>query len=177
MPRSRPAAGAARGESVPGLGPEPRRSRMAKVLGVDFGDRRTGVAVSDEARTIAFPRETLECPLVEQAAAAVARFAEAERAGEIVVGYPLNMDGTRGARAERTDRFMAELAKRTKVPLKTWDERLSTRIAESVLIEAGTRRDRRREVVDKLAAQVILQGYLDASGSGATEEEEPWTET
>ena len=143
---------------------------MAKVLGVDFGDRRTGVAVSDEARTIAFPRETLECPLVEQAAAAVARFAEAERAGEIVVGYPLNMDGTRGARAERTDRFMAELAKRTKVPL-------STRIAESVLIEAGTRRDRRREVVDKLAAQVILQGYLDASGSGATEEEEPWTET
>ena len=113
---------------------------------------------------------------MEQAAAAVARIAEAERADEIVVGYPLNMDGTRGPRAERTDRFMAELAKRTKAGLKTWDERLSTKIAESVLIEAGTSREKRRGVVDKLAAQVILQGYLDASGAGAWEEEEPWTE-
>ncbi len=143
---------------------------MSKVLGVDFGERRTGVAISDESRMIAFPRETLDCPRVEQAAAAVARLAESEKVAEIVVGYPLNMNGSKGARAERTDAFLAELAKRTGVPLRTWDERLSTKIAESVLIEAGTRREKRREVVDKLAAQVILQGYLDAKAPLSPEE-------
>ena len=139
---------------------------MSKILGVDFGERRTGVAISDDSRTIAFPRETLDCPRTEQAAAAVARLAEAERVAEIVVGYPLNMNGSQGARAERTDEFMAELAKRTAIPLRKWDERLSTKIAEAVLIEAGTRREKRRDVVDKLAAQVILQSYLDATGAG-----------
>ena len=136
---------------------------MSKVLGVDYGEQRTGVAISDESRTIAFPRETLACPRVEQAAAAVARTAEAEQVAAIVVGYPLNMNGSQGARTTRTDEFMAELAKRTEIPLKKWDERLSTKIAEAVLIEAGTSRAKRRGVVDKLAAQVILQGYLDAS--------------
>ena len=135
---------------------------MSKVLGVDFGERRTGVAISDEARVIAFPRETLECPRVEQAAAAVARLAAAEKVAEIVVGYPLNMNGLSGPRVVRTDEFLAELAKRTDIPLKKWDERLSTKIAEAVLIEAGTSREKRRGVVDKLAAQVILQGYLDS---------------
>jgi len=138
---------------------------VAKVLGVDFGDRRTGVAISDETRVMAFPRETLECPLVEQAAAAVVRLAEAEHVGEIVVGYPLNMNGTAGPRAVKTDRFLAELARRTSIPLKKWDERLSTKIAESVMTETGTRRGKRREVVDQLAAQIILQGYLDANAS------------
>ena len=140
---------------------------MSKVLGVDYGERRTGIAISDDTRTIAFPRETLDCPRPEQAAAAVARLADSERAAEIVVGYPLNMNGTLGARTARTDDFMAELAKRTAVPLKKWDERLSTKIAEAVLIEAGTSRGKRRGVVDKLAAQVILQGYLDATASAA----------
>ena len=111
---------------------------MPKILGVDYGERRTGVAVSDDSRTIAFPRETLECPRLEQAAAAVARLAEAEQAAEIVVGYPLNMNGSAGARTARTDEFLAELAKRTAIPLRKWDERLSTKIAEDVLIEAGS---------------------------------------
>ena len=135
---------------------------MSKVLGVDYGGQRTGVAISDESRMIAFPRETLHCPRVEQAAAAVARLAEAERVLEIVVGYPINMNGSLGDRTLRTDEFMAELAKRTDISLKKWDERLSTKIAEAVLIEAGTSREKRRGVVDKLAAQVILQGYLDS---------------
>ena len=144
---------------------------MTKILGVDFGDRRTGVAISDDSRTIAFPRERLDCPRVEQAAAAVARLAEAEGVAEIVVGYPLNMNNSMGPRAARTDEFLAELAKRTAIPLKKWDERLSTKIAESVLIEAGTSREKRRGVVDKLAAQVILQGYLDASAPPDAEDE------
>ena len=142
---------------------------MSKALGVDFGERRTGVAISDDTRRIAFPRETLCCPRVEQAAAAVARLAEAERVAEIVVGYPLNMDGSSGPRAARTEEFLAELGARTAIPLKKWDERLSTKIAEAVLIEAGSCREQRRGVVDKLAAQVILQGYLDAAGAS-----EPW---
>lgn len=144
---------------------------MSRILGVDFGDRRTGVAISDDARVIAFPRETLECPRVEQAAAAVARLAAAEQVAEIVVGYPLNMNGSQGPRAARTDAFLTELAQRTAIPLKKWDERLSTKIAETVLIEAGTRRDKRRGVVDKLAAQVILQGYLDATAGVAPGDE------
>ena len=140
---------------------------MSKVLGVDYGERRTGVAISDDSRTIAFPRETLECSHAEQAAAAVARLAAAGRVGEIVVGYPLNMNVSTGPRVVRTDEFLAELAKRTAIPLKKWDERLSTKIAEAVLIEAGTSREKRRGVVDKLAAQVILQGYLDATAGAA----------
>ena len=143
---------------------------MSKVLGVDFGERRTGVAISDDSRVIAFPRETLACPRVEQAAAAVARIAAAEKVAEIVVGYPLNMNGSKGPRVARTDEFLAELAKRTDIPLKISDERLSTKIAEAALIEAGTSREKRRGVVDKLAAQIILQGYLDATGGAAPEE-------
>lgn len=146
---------------------------MSKVLGVDFGDRRTGVAISDDSRVIAFPRETLDCPRLEQAAAAVARLAEAEGVGEIVVGYPLNMNGSQGPRTARTEAFMAEVANRTGIPLRKWDERLSTKIAESVLIEAGTRREARRGVVDKLAAQVILQSYLDATGGDVDADELP----
>jgi putative holliday junction resolvase len=147
---------------------------MAKALGVDFGDRRTGVAISDDARVIAFPRETLECPLLEQAAAAVARMAEAERVAEIVVGYPFNMDGSSGPRTQRTEAFLSELAKRTTIPLKRWDERLSTQIAQNVLIEAGTRREKRKGVVDKLAAQIILQSYLDATGAAPPDDDDPW---
>lgn len=144
---------------------------MSKLLGVDFGERRTGVAISDDSRTIAFPRETLDCPRMEQAAAAVVRLAESEQVAEIVVGYPLNMNSSKGPRTVRTDEFLAELAKRTRLPLRKWDERLSTKIAEAVLIEAGTSRKKRRGVVDKLAAQVILQNYLDATASPVDEDE------
>ena len=141
-----------------------------RLLGVDYGERRTGVSISDESRMIAFPRETLECPRVEQAAAAVARIAEGEKVAEIVVGWPLNMNGSEGPRTERTRLFMEEVAKRTAIPLIRWDERLSTKVAEEVLIAAGTRRDRRKQVVDKLAAQVILQNYLDAQGAAVEED-------
>ena len=135
---------------------------MSRVLGVDYGDRRTGVAVSDESGTIAFPRETLVCTQVAQAAAAVARVATTESVGMIVVGYPLNMDGSAGRRVARTEEFIKELAQRTTIPVARWDERLSTRSVEAVLVEAGTSRAKRKGVVDKLAAQQILQNYLDA---------------
>ena len=138
---------------------------MTRILGVDYGERRTGLAASDPTGTIAFPRETLECPLLEQAAAAVARAAAAEQATLIVVGWPLNMDGSEGPRTARTTAFIDALASRTAVPIARWDERLSTKIAESALLEANTPRAKRRTVIDKLAAQIILQSYLDAHPS------------
>jgi putative Holliday junction resolvase len=141
-----------------------------RVLGVDYGDRRTGIAISDAARVIAFPRETLECPQLPQAAAAVARLAAAEGVARIVVGYPLDMSGGRGPRAERTDAFIGELEARTSIPVERWDERLSTKIAEDVLIAAGTRREARKRHVDKLAAQVILQSWLDARAAPSAAE-------
>lgn len=133
-----------------------------RIIGVDFGDVRTGIAISDDAQIIAFPRETLECPHIEQAAAAVARLAATEQAAQIVVGYPLNMNGTPGPRTEKTEAFITQLTARTTIPIMKWDERLSSKIAEDVLIEAGTRRGDRKKHIDKLAAQVILQSYLDA---------------
>ena len=139
---------------------------MGKVLGVDFGDRRTGVAVSDETGLIAFPRETLECPLLLQAAAAVARVAAETGAERIVVGWPLRLDGSEGPRTARTQEFVGELEKRTSVPVVRWDERLSTCEVERVLTAAGSKGKKKRAVVDKLAAQVILQSYLDAQGGG-----------
>ena len=138
---------------------------MTRILGVDYGERRTGLAASDPSGTISFPRETLECPLLEQAAAAVARAAAAEQATLIVVGWPLNMDGSEGPRTARTAAFIDALSARTSVPIARWDERLSTKIAESVLLEANASRAKRRTVVDKLAAQIILQSYLDAHPS------------
>jgi putative Holliday junction resolvase len=145
--------------------PEDNASRKGgRVLGVDYGERRTGLAMSDETACIAFPRTTLECTRADQAAAAVARYAAAEKAAKIVVGWPLDMSGGEGPRIAATKKFLEELRKRTELPVETWDERLSTKIAESVLIAAGTRREKRSAVVDKLAAQVILQSYLDAHG-------------
>jgi len=148
--------------------PESAASRgSGRVLGVDYGERKTGLAMSDESQVIAFPRSTVESTRADQAAAAVARYAEAEKASKIVVGWPLDMSGGEGPRVAATRKFLDELRRRTELPIETWDERLSTKIAENVLIAAGTRREKRGAVVDKLAAQVILQSYLDAHGFSA----------
>ena len=155
---------------------------MGKIMGVDFGDRRTGIAVSDPAAVIAFPRGTIESPLLQHTAAEVARLAAAEPVDRIVVGHPLNMDGTPGPRAARTAEFTAELRARTPIPVESWDERLTSAVVERVLLDADTSRAKRRAVVDKLAAQQILQSWLDAhaaplppDGDGDFPESAPWT--
>jgi putative Holliday junction resolvase len=88
--------------------------------------------------------------------------AEAEEVGEIIVGMPISLSGQSGPQAEKVARFIATLRARVTVPVREWDERLSTVEAERVLLAADTRRDRRRRVIDKLAAAVILQSYLDS---------------
>ncbi|MBL7115608.1 MAG: Holliday junction resolvase RuvX [Kiritimatiellae bacterium] len=135
---------------------------MGRWLGVDYGEKRVGLAVSDESGILATPLRIADVLSVKQAARAVREAcAEVEAVG-IVVGMPLNMNGTIGFKAEEVNTFCERLRRSVNVPVETWDERLSTSMVERVLLEADMSRGKRRKVRDKLAAQVILQGWLDA---------------
>lgn len=133
-----------------------------RTLGLDFGTKTIGVAASDAlgltAQTVTTIRRTnLKTDLA--ALAGLVREYEAER---FVIGLPLNMDGTEGPRAEATHRFVDALTQSLGLPVELWDERLSTVAAQRTLLEADLSRARRREVIDQMAAQFILQGWLDA---------------
>lgn len=135
-----------------------------RVLGVDPGSRRVGLALSDEDGCIASPHETLEGGrLVERVAA---RAQELE-VGRVVIGLPLTLEGREGEAARRARRFAARVGELSGLPVTLWDERLSTRAAERSLIEGNVRRSRRRGLVDRVAAAVVLQSYLDAQREGA----------
>lgn len=132
-----------------------------KLLGLDLGTKTIGVAVSDALRYTATPLETIRrTKFTADAARLLQLLAENDAAG-LVLGLPLNMDGSEGPRAQSTRAFARNLAQKTDLPIVFWDERLSTSAVTRMLIEADTRRDRRAEVVDKLAASYILQGFLD----------------
>ena len=128
-----------------------------KVLAVDLGAKRTGFAVSDPAEKMALALPTLE----DVTAAEVARLAREQEAGTIVVGLPLNMDGTSGPAAQRSLDFAEELRLHVEVPVVTWDERLSTAEGEARLRRAGLDRRERRKRADVAAAIVILESYLE----------------
>ena len=137
---------------------------MKRILGLDVGDNTLGIAVSDElgltAQGVGIRRRTsLAADL-----AYVRELLEHYQAGAIVVGLPKNMDGTIGPQAQKTLTFMQHLERTCSVPVIAWDERLTTRQAERVLLEADTSRRRRKQVRDKLAAQLILKTYLEWLG-------------
>ena len=132
-----------------------------KLLGLDLGTRTIGVAVSDALRYTATPLETIARTKFTADAARLLELIGENNAVALVLGLPLNMDGSEGPRAQSTRAFARNLAQKTPLPLVFWDERLSTSAVTRMLIEADTRRDRRAEVVDKLAASYILQGFLD----------------
>jgi putative Holliday junction resolvase len=133
-----------------------------KLLGLDLGTKTIGVAVSDGLRYTATPLETIaRTKFTADAARLLALIAENQAVG-LVLGLPLNMDGSEGPRAQSTRAFARNLAQKTPLPVVFWDERLSTSAVTRMLIEADTRRERRTEVVDKLAASYILQGFLDS---------------
>jgi len=137
-----------------------------KLLGLDLGTRTIGVAVSDGLRFTATPLETIRrSKFTADAARLVELIAENQAVG-LVLGLPLNMDGSEGPRAQSTRAFARNLAQKTPLPVVFWDERLSTSAVTRMLIEADTRRERRAEVVDKLAASYILQGFLDRLRQG-----------
>lgn len=132
-----------------------------RILGLDVGSKRIGIAVSDELGLTAQGLETRECRNPETDVKWIANIAEQFGVSEIVVGIPFNMNGTEGPRAAHARAFMQLIRAAVKVPVREWDERLSTVSAERVLLEADMSRAKRRKVIDKLAAVIILQGYLD----------------
>ncbi|MDR5652990.1 Holliday junction resolvase RuvX [Ruixingdingia sedimenti] len=134
---------------------------VGALFGLDLGDKTIGVAVSDPFRRIASPLLTIRrVKFTQDAAALMALVAERAGAG-IVLGLPLNMDGSAGPRVQSTQAFARNLARLTPLPIGFWDERLSTVAAERALLEADTSRRRRAQVVDHVAAGYILQGCLD----------------
>ncbi len=137
---------------------------MARILGIDYGRRRVGLAVSDDADGLSFPLDVLQVRDERDAVSQVVKRCRHEAAARVVVGMPLNMDGTRGPMAEEVARFVTAIADGSGLPVETWDERLTTWSVEEMLIEADVSRQKRKAVRDKLAAQQILQGWLDARG-------------
>lgn len=132
-----------------------------RLLGVDFGDTRTGLAVSDPSRLLSSGLETLKSGGLEKTAEAVARTAAEQKVSAIVVGLPKNMDGTEGFRAARCREFAERLAALTGLPVAMLDERLTTVSASRYLNETNTRGAARKDVIDTLSAQIILQNALD----------------
>lgn len=135
-----------------------------RILALDHGSKRIGVAVSDELKMIAQP---LEFILAEPFDAFLARLKEIIREKEveiILVGMPRNMDGSYGPAALKAQEFAAALKAKFAMPILTWDERLTTAMAQRFLIEGGVRRKDRKEKVDKTAAAILLQSYLDSLG-------------
>ena len=134
-------------------------------IGLDLGESRIGVSVSDELGIAAMPHTVIESRGWEKDITRIGELAKEVGACEIVVGMPRNMDGSYGPSAQRARDFCGRLQDAVNLPVVTWDERLSTVEASKVLIEADLSRRRRREVVDKTAAAIILQGYLDWLGA------------
>lgn len=135
--------------------------RGRALVGLDLGERTIGVAVSDSLRGVASPLETLRRSKFAADAAHLLEIASARAVCGLVIGLPLNMDGSEGPRAQSTRAFARNLSRLTDLPIAFWDERLSTVAAERALLEADTSRARRKEVIDHVAAGYILQGALD----------------
>jgi putative holliday junction resolvase len=133
----------------------------ARLIGIDVGTKTLGLALSDATRNIASALVTLRRSRLAEDLRRLLELASEHGAGGFVVGLPLNLDGTEGPRAQATRAFVRNLAKATPLPVVYWDERLSTVAAERALLEADLSRKRRAEVVDKVAATLILQGALD----------------
>jgi putative holliday junction resolvase len=131
------------------------------IAGLDLGDKTIGVALSDLRRVVATPLETIRRVKFTQDAAALLALLDARGAQGIILGLPLNMDGSTGPRVQATQAFARNLERLTALPIAFWDERLSTVAAERALIEADASRKRRKEVIDSVAAGYILQGALD----------------
>ncbi|MEI8122517.1 MAG: Holliday junction resolvase RuvX [bacterium] len=146
---------------------------MGRILGIDYGTRRVGVAISDPTAMLSTPLSVEAVRSMEEAVAVVTRIARDREVVKIVVGMPINMDGTMGAMALESGKFVELLKAASGLPVDITDERLSTSLVERMLVSADVSRSRRKEVRDKLAAQVILQGYLDARDGGYPDLDQP----
>ncbi len=133
----------------------------APLAGLDLGTKTIGVSVSDAGHMISTPLETIKRTKFQADAKRLLEICEHRQIAGLVLGLPRNMDGSEGPRAQATRAFARNLTRLTEMPITYWDERLSTVAAERALLEADTSRKRRAEVIDHVAAGVILQGLLD----------------
>ena len=133
-----------------------------KILGIDYGRVRIGLALSEDKGKIAFGRATILRENLDEDLKQIEEIVKEENVAEIVVGLPLKLNGSKAVQAEEAEKFADRLKERIGLPVKLWDERLSTAQAQRVLLQADLRRKKRKKVIDKVAAQIILQSYLDA---------------
>ncbi len=160
-----------RASAVPILPLHELRARLARgqrLLGLDIGAKTVGLALSDATLTVATPLQTLRRTRFTHDLELLRGIAAEHDVGGLVLGLPVNMDGSEGRACQSVRNFAGELLRRWEVPLAFWDERLSTAAVTRTLLEADLSRRRRAEVVDKLAAAYILQGALDAMAHQAS---------
>jgi putative Holliday junction resolvase len=144
-----------------------------RLLGLDVGDKRVGIALSDETATLATGLDTLERVGPRKDLKAIAALVRAHEVSDVVVGLPRKLDGSLGEQAQKVLQFMDELRDVVKVPVVSWDERFTSSMATQALIEGGVSRRARKGVVDKVAAVLILQSYLDYLKVADSEAREP----
>ncbi len=133
-----------------------------RILALDVGEKRIGLAISDGLGWTAQGLPTLNGEDKDKAICAIAELARENQVNEIVLGMPLNLDGTPGKKAKETALFLEDLKKEVSLPIKVWDERFTSAQAQRLMLEADLSRKKRKKRVDRLAAQLILQSYLDA---------------
>jgi len=136
-------------------------------MGLDVGEKRIGIAVSDPLGWTAQGHSVLQRTTLDNDLAALQELCRQLECQLLVIGLPRNMNGTLGPKAEEIQKFAGQLQELTGLPIVYWDERLTTRSAERVLLEADLSRRKRKQVIDKVAAVHILQGYLDAAVKGS----------
>jgi putative Holliday junction resolvase len=137
-------------------------TRNQRLLGLDVGSKTVGLALSDVMRSIATPYDTIQRGKFGTDAKTLFAIIDKQEVGGLILGLPLEMDGREGSRCQSVRQFGANLLAVRDIPIAYWDERLSTAAVTRTLLEADTSRKRRGELVDKLAASYILQGFLDA---------------
>lgn len=143
-------------------------AEKATIMALDVGERRVGVAVSDDQHTMALPLETVDAMPRQQAASRIVELIADYGAKELVVGWPLDMRGREGRAVERVERFIGALQAELDddIAIERWDERMTTSAADRLLVDADVSRARRKETVDQVAACKILEGYLGYRNRG-----------
>lgn len=134
---------------------------MSAILALDIGAKRIGVAISDESKSIAMPLDVMDAKRVGNDYSLIKELCKKKNVERIIIGHPLNMDGSKGPAARKVGEIAKQLEQDMEIPVELWDERLSTEMVERSLIRDDVSRQKRKKLVDKLAAQVILQSYLD----------------
>ena len=146
----------------------------SRILALDYGTKRIGVALSDELRWTAQPLETFERRTLDRDVTHIASLVNTHEVGQVVLGFPLQLDGREGPAVQAMREFAVRLEQGLSVPLVLWDERLTTKAAEDLLIAADVSRKKRKGAVDRVAAAILLQSYL-ASHEAAVSQPE-WQE-